>query len=458
MSEEENRTYICIDLKSFYASVECVERHLDPLKARLLVADESRTDKTICLAASPALKALGVSSRGRLFEAKEKIHIYESTHHTKVDFIIAPPRMATYIRYSAKVYSVYLKYFSAEDIHVYSVDEVFIDITPYRAMYACSAHDLVRMVIQDILKTTGITATGGIGTNMYLAKIAMDIVAKHMPADKDGVRIAELTERSYQDLLWSHTPIPDFWQIAGGISGKLAKYGIRTMGDIAETSIKDEEFLYRLFGINAELLIDHAWGIEPCTMKDIKNYTTGARSISNGQVLPRPYQYDEAHLAVREQAELLSLQMIKEEVTADSMTMYIGYEICSDSYTGPWHYDWYGRKIPAHSVGTFRFGTDTNYSGQIMSAASSLFLRIAKPGLPIRRIFVTVNNIKNEDTTFYQMDLFHDTAAMEREKRLQKAVLAVKAKYGANAILRGMSLQSGARTMERNRQIGGHKA
>ncbi|MCC6095115.1 MAG: DNA methylase, partial [Eubacterium sp.] len=277
-------------------------------------------------------------------------------------------------------------------------------------------------------------------------------------ADKDGVRIAELTEETYKDLLWQHTPITDFWQIAGGISGKLAKYGIRTMGDIAETSVKDEEFLYRLFGINAELLIDHAWGIEPCTMKDIKNYSTGARSISNGQVLPRAYKYAESLLAVKEQAELISLQLVKEEVTADSLTMYIGYEVCSDSYTGAFHYDWYGRKVPAHSVGTFRFGTDTNYAGQIMPAAAALFQRIVRPGLLIRRIFLTANDIKPESSTCYQMDLFHDTAELEKEKNLQKAVLSVKAKYGANAILRGMSLQKGARTMERNTQIGGHRA
>ena len=334
MKEEGQHTYICIDLKSFYASVECVERHLDPLKANLLVADESRTDKTICLAVSPALKALGVPGRPRLFEAKQAIGNAENALHRKINYIIAPPRMSTYIRYSAKVYSVYLKFFSAENIHVYSVDEVFIDITPYASIYSCSAHDLVRMVIQEILKETGITATGGIGTNMYLAKVAMDIVAKHRPADKDGVRIAELTEDSYKELLWSHTPLTDFWQIAHGISGRLARYGIHTMRDIAEVSVVNESLLYQVFGVNAELLIDHAWGIEPCTMKDIKNYHTGSRSISNGQVLPRAYSFEEAQLAVKEQAELLSLQMVREKVTADSMTMYVGYEVCSPGYTG----------------------------------------------------------------------------------------------------------------------------
>lgn len=458
MNDKESRTYICIELKSFYASVECVERGLDPLKALLLVADETRTDKTICLAASPALKALGVSSRGRLFEAKEKIHLYEASHHTKIDYIIAPPRMATYIRYSAKVYSVYLKYFAAEDIHVYSVDEVFIDITPYRSLYPCTPEELVRQVIRDILKTTGITATAGIGTNMYLAKIAMDIVAKHMKPDEYGVRIAELTEDSYRDLLWQHTPLTDFWQIAGGISGKLAKYGIHTMGDIAEVSITNEEFLYSLFGVNAELLIDHAWGIEPCTMKDIKNYRTGERSISNGQVLPRAYSHEEALLAVKEQAELLSLELVKEKVTSDSLTIYIGYEVADDAYNGPCHYDWYGRRVPTHSIGTYRFGTDTNYAREIMSAASRLFSRIAKPDLPIRRIFLALHGVKNEDSVCYQRDLFFDAEKMEKEKGLQKAVLSVKTRYGQNAILRGMSLMKGARTMERNRQIGGHRA
>ena len=458
MSEEMNRTYFCIDLKSFYASVECVERHLDPLRANLLVADESRTDKTICLAVSPALKAVGVPGRPRLFEAKEKIRLAEARLRYRIDYIVAPPRMATYIRYSARVYSIYLKYFSAEDIHVYSVDEVFIDATPYRSIYPCSPHDLVRMVIQDILKETGITATGGIGSNMYLAKIAMDIVAKHRAPDKDGVRIAELTEESYRDLLWDHVPITDFWQIAGGISGRLARYGIFTMGDIAEVSLMREDFLYRLFGVNAELLIDHAWGIEPCTMKDIKNYHTGGHSISNGQVLPRPYTSQETLVAIKEQAEMLGLQMVKEGLTSESMTMYIGYEVCDDSYTGPCHFDFYGRRVPAHSVGTYRFGTCTNYSRQIMTGAADLFRRIAKPELKIRRIFLTVNNVKNEAATCYQMDLFHDYAAMEKEKNLQKAVLSIKTKYGRNAILRGMSLLDGARTKERNTQIGGHRA
>jgi len=457
MTEEEH-TYICIDLKSFYASVECVERHLDPLKARLLVADESRTDKTICLAVSPALKALGVPGRPRLFEAKEKIHLAENALHRKIDYIIAVPRMATYIRYSAKVYSIYLKFFSAEDIHVYSVDEVFIDITPYRSVYPCSPYGLVRMVIREILKETGITATGGIGTNMYLAKIAMDIVAKHKPADKDGVRIAELTEESYKDLLWDHTPITDFWQIAHGISGRLARYGIYTMGELAELSIANESLLYQIFGVNAELLIDHAWGIEPCTMKDIKSYHTGSHSLSNGQVLPRAYSPEEAGLTVREQAELLSLQMVKDKVCADSMTMGIGYEVCSADYTGPCRIDMYGRKVPAFSGGTIRFGTFTNYSEQIIPAAEALYRRIVKPNLKVRRIFLTVNNVRKESAVCFQLDFFHNYDSLEKKKRLEKAVLQINSRYGPNAVLRGISLCDGARTRERNTQIGGHKA
>lgn len=455
--DDDLRTYLCVDLKSFYASVECVERGLDPLKARLLVADESRTDKTICLAVSPALKALGVPGRPRLFEAKQKIHEAECRLHAKIDYIVATPRMATYIKYSAKVYSIYLKYFSAEDIHVYSVDEVFIDATPYRAVYPMSAHDLVRMVIQDILKETGITATGGIGTNMYLAKVAMDIVAKHSEADKDGVRIAELDEESYRKLLWSHVPITDFWQIAGGISGHLARFGIYTMGDIAEVSVNNEELLYRMFGINAELIIDHAWGIEPCTMKDIKDYHSGARSISNGQVLPRAYDHDEALNAVKEQAELLSLQLVNGGLTASSMTMYLGYEVCSPSYTGPYCLDWYGRRVPPHSVSTLSFGTSTNYTSILTDAAVRLFEKIATPGLPVRRIFLTVSNVRSEQDTCFQTDLFHDVGKMEKEKNLQKAVLSIKDRYGRNAILRGISYMPGARTKERNLQIGGHR-
>ncbi len=454
----QDKIYFCIDLKSFYASVECVERGLEPLEARLLVADPTRTDKTICLAVSPALKALGVPGRPRLFEAKEAIRSAEASLHRKIDYIIAPPRMALYIKYSAKVYSIYLKYFSAADIHVYSVDEVFIDATPYRKLYPEKPHDLVRRVIQDIYRETGITATGGIGTNMYLAKVAMDIVAKHKQADRDGVRIAALDEDEYCRVLWSHRPITDFWQVAGGISARLSKYGMYTMGDVAEMSLRDEELLYQIFGIDAELLIDHAWGIEPCTMQDIKHYRTGNRSLSNGQVLPRAYRYEEALLAVKEQAELLSLSLLREGLTADSMTIYIGYEVVSDDYVGTVHLDWYGRRIPPHGKGTIRFGTYTDYPGQIIPAAVQLFKKAANPTLPIRRIFLTLNNIRPEGTTCYQLDLFHDSRVMEKERNLSKAILHIKDTYGPNAVLRGMSLTDCARTRERNTQIGGHRA
>lgn len=450
--------YLAIDLKSFYASVECVERGLDPLKARLLVADESRTDKTICLAVSPALKELGVPGRPRLFEAKEKIGIAENRLHTKINYIIAPPRMSLYIQYSARVYSIYLKYFSAEDIHVYSIDEVFIDAAPYRRIYPCTPQELARRVIRGILEETGITATAGIGTNLYLAKIAMDIVAKHKEPDEYGVRTAFLTEGSYCRLLWDHMPITDFWQIAGGISSRLARYGILTMGDIAEISLTDEEFFYRLFGIDAELLIDHAWGIEPCTIRDIHRCSSASHSISNGQVLPRKYTCAEACLAVKEQAELLALQLTSEQMTASSLTLYIGYDVCNPGYDGPYHIDWYGRRIPKHDCGTVRFGTDTGYGTQIMEASVQLFARIANPKLAIRRIFLTLNHVRPESKTFFQLDLFHDLDALEREKRLERAVLSIKDRWGRNAILRGMSLQDGARTRERNMQIGGHRA
>ena len=366
--------------------------------------------------------------------------------------------MALYIKYSAKVYSIYLKYFSAADIHVYSVDEVFIDATPYRKLYPEKPHDLVRRVIQDIYRETGITATGGIGTNMYLAKVAMDIVAKHKQADRDGVRIAALDEDEYCRVLWSHRPITDFWQVAGGIAARLSKYGMYTMGDVAEMSLRDEELLYQIFGIDAELLIDHAWGIEPCTMQDIKNYHTGNRSLSNGQVLPRAYSYEEAELAVKEQAELLSLSLLREGLAADSMTIYIGYEVVSDDYVGTVHLDGYGRRIPPHGKGTIRFGTYTDYPGQIIPAAVQLFKKAANPTLPIRRIFLTLNNIRPEGTTCYQLDLFHDSRVMEKERNLSKAILHIKDTYGPNAVLRGMSLTDCARTRERNTQIGGHRA
>ena len=441
MTEEGQHTYICIDLKSFYASVECVERHLDPLKANLLVADESRTDKTICLAVSPALKAVGVPGRPRLFEAKQAIGIAENTLGRKIDYIIAPPRMATYIKYSAKVYSMYLKFFSAEDIHVYSVDEVFIDITPYASIYSCSAYDLVRMVIKEILKETGITATGGIGTNMYLAKIAMDIVAKHKPADKDGVRIAELTEDSYKDLLWTHTPITDFWQIAHGISGRLARYGIYTMKDIAEVSVANESLLYQIFGVNAELLIDHAWGREPVTIADIKAYKPKNTCLTSGQVLSCDYEYEKGKLVVKEMADMLCLELLDKGLLTGNISLHVGYS------------NQLGRE-PAR--GSVTLHSPTNSAKNLVKQTVMLFDKIIDKSLPIRRMNLSFNNLTDE--AYQQYDLFADPAELEKERKARQAMLDIRKKFGKNAILKGMDLVEGATTMERNRQIGGHRS
>ncbi|MDD6154867.1 MAG: DNA methylase [Eubacteriales bacterium] len=455
-----NDIYICVDLKSFYASVECVERGLDPLKTNLLVADESRTDKTICLAVSPSLKALGVPSRPRLFEAKQAIRLAEARRGTHVDYIVAVPRMSKYIEYSAKVYSVYLKYFAPEDIHVYSVDEVFIYITPYYRKYGKSPRDLVSAVISSILKETGITATGGIGTNMYLAKIAMDILAKRRRPDSNGARIAALNEMTFRKYLWDHKPITDFWQIARGISGRLAMYGMNTMGDIAEMSLSNEELFYKLFGIDGELIVDHAWGLESCTMKDVKAYRSEAHSMSNGQVLPRAYEYDEALLAAMEQAEALSLRMIDEHVSGNALTLYVCYDSSAYSrgYDGPGRLDIFGRMIPSHSNGTLRFGTYTNFTDMMLDGCRALFKKVADPALPIRRMFLIVSGITDEDEAPFQQDFFHDVTVMESQRRLDRVILSIKKKYGGNAILRGMSYMEGGRSRERNLEIGGHRA
>ena len=456
-----NMRYMCIDLKSFYASVECAERGLDPLKTNLLVADESRTDGTICLAVSPSLKAVGVPSRPRLFEAKQAIKKAEIRIGRRIDYIIVRPRMSLYIDYSARIYSVYLRYFAPEDIHVYSVDEVFIDLGPYTKMYHTSAHETAVMVVRDVLNETGITATAGAGTNMYLAKVAMDIVAKHSEADSDGIRFAQLDEMSYRKLLWDHMPLNDFWQIARGISGRLARYGIDTMGDIAEMSLRNEEFFYRQFGVNAELLIDHAWGIEPCTMKDIKSFRPAAHSVSSGQVLPRAYTYSEALTAAGEQAELLACRLIEDGLVGDSLTMYIGYDVKSDILSAPGvklHQDFYGRLIPAHSRGTFRFGTFTNYTDMMIDACGKLFEKTADERLLIRRIFLTVNDVRPEKDAPFQLDMFHDLEKMESDRRLERAVLSIRSRYGGNSLLRGVSYLSCSRTRERNAEIGGHRA
>ncbi len=507
---DNNHIYIAIDLKSFYASVECVERQLDPLTTNLVVADTSRTEKTICLAVSPALKAYGIRGRARLFEVVQRVKEVNAERRSKapgrrfsgssydanklnsengleLTYIAAPPRMALYMEYSTRIYGIYLKYIAPEDIHVYSVDEVFMDVTQYLKTYGMSAHDLVMKIIKDVLKETGITATAGIGTNLYLCKIAMDIVAKRAPADKDGVRIAELNEMSYRRLLWSHRPLTAFWRVGWGYSKKLEQIGLYTMGDIARCSIGkpsdyyNEDLLYKLFGINAELLIDHAWGWEPCTIADIKGYKPSTNSLNSGQVLQSPYDFVKGKLIVREMTDLLVLDLVDKGLVTDQMVITIGYDIESltnpdirQKYTGEVTTDHYGRKIPKHAHGTVNLGCHTSSTKMIMDAVMKLYDGIVNPGLLIRRINISANRLVEEkavkeEESFVQLDLFTDykaeqkkkqekEASLEKEKKLQKAMLDVKKKYGKNAILKGTNLEEGATTIERNRQIGGHKA
>ncbi len=464
-----DRIYICIDLKSYYASVECVHRGLDPLKAKLLVADESRSDQTICLAVSPALKAIGVPSRPRLFEAKQKIREYESSHHTKVDYIIAVPRMAEYERVSAQIYGIYLHYIAPEDIHVYSIDECFIDCTPYLHAYRKKAEEtgsnparvMAMTMIRDVLKNTGITATVGIGTNLYLAKVAMDIVAKKAPADADGVRIAELNEDSYKFLLWDHKPLTDFWQIGTGKARRLEKAFMFTMGDVAARTQWDEEFFYKTFGIDGEILIDHAWGIEPVTMKDIKSYKTEGHSLSNGQVLPRPYKYPEAKLVFHEMIDVLCADMFSKSLVTLGCSWWVSYdhkslEVCP-SYDGPLSIDFYGRIHPKHSNGTIKLPTLTNNPQIISTPLLKQFGDKTDHRLLYRRLGVCANDVR-EDEGVYQLNMFLDYEALERERKLQGAMLEVRKKFGANAVFKGMNMMEGATTLERNRQIGGHRA
>ncbi len=497
------RKYLCIDLKSFYASVECIERGLNPLTTNLVVADLGRTEKTICLAVTPSLKSYGVSGRARLFEVVQKVREINNQRKFKapkrtftgkscnadelnnnsgleLDYIVAPPRMAHYMEYSTRIYNVYLKYIAPEDIHVYSIDEVFIDITHYLPTYKMSAHDFARTLIQDVLKTTGITATAGIGTNMYLAKIAMDIEAKHIPADKDGVRIAELDEMSYRKNLWSHTPITDFWRVGKGYANKLHKYGIYTMGDVARYSLMDEDLLYKLFGVNAELLIDHAWGWEPCTIADVKSYKPSTNSISSGQVLHTPYVYDKAKLVTREMVELMALELLEKGLVTDQIVLTIGYDIenltnanIRNSYEGEIVTDYYGRQVPKHAHGTTNLAQKTSSAKLIVDATMELFDRIVNKSLLVRRITIAACKLVREsemaENPPEQLDLFTDYEALEKkrqreeeilekEKRMQQAVLDIKKKYGKNAILKGMNLEEGATAKDRNSQIGGHKA
>ncbi len=505
----KNRTYIAIDLKSFYASVECMERGLDPLDTNLVVADASRTEKTICLAVSPPLKAYGIPGRARLFEVVQKVRevnakrllnapgrAFSGSSYSdnelkcspdmSVDYIIATPRMAYYIEYSTRIYNIYLKYIAPEDIHVYSIDEVFMDVTDYLKTYKLSARELATKMILDVLNTTGITASGGIGTNLYLCKVAMDIRAKHVPADQNGVRIAELDEMSYRQFLWEHRPLTDFWRIGKGYAKKLNGIGLFTMGDIAKCSVGkpadyfNEDLLYKLFGVNAELLIDHAWGWEPCTIADVKAYKPSTNSIGSGQVLQCAYPFDNAKLIAREMTDLLVLDLVDKRLVTDQLVLTVGYDIenltkpeIKKSYNGPITTDHYGRSVPKSAHGTVNLGRQTSSTKLIINAVMELFERIVDENLLVRRVNITANHVVDESTvkkeySIEQLDLFTDYAVeqvkkeeeeaeLEREKKVQQAMLEIKKKYGKNAILKGMNLEEGATTLERNKQIGGHK-
>ena len=450
------RTYIAIDLKSFYASVECVERGLDPLSTRLVVADASRTDKTICLAVSPALKAYGIPGRPRLFEVKQQIaRLKRENPRLELDFITAPPRMAKYLEVSGKVYGVYLRLIAPEDIHVYSIDEVFIDATEYIRMYGMDAHDLARRLIRDVLEETGVTATAGIGPNLYLAKVAMDIEAKHRKADRDGVRIAELTEMGYREKYWTHRPLTDFWRIGYGTEARLASAGMYSLGDVARMSLRNEEVLYKLFGVNAELLIDHAWGWEPCTMADIKRYKPSASSLSSGQVLMEPYSFEKARLIVREMTDSLSLDLVEKRLVTAQLVLHVGYE--AGKGTGPMVKDWYGRPTPKPAHGSINLPFATSATSVLLQSMTELFDRIVDEKLFVRRIYVVASQVKDEDSSEgRQLSLFEENTDTSRERKQQEAILEIRRRFGKNAILKGMNFEEGATSRERNHQIGGH--
>ena len=498
-----NRIYACIDLKSFYASVECKERDLDPLTTNLVVADESRTEKTVCLAITPSMKQYGLGGRARLYEVVQKVKevnyqrrkanyykpfTYKSVNDLELkkdkslelDYIIASPRMAYYMDYSTKIYNVYLKYIAPEDIYVYSIDEVFCDITNYLNYNNMTPRELVTKMIHDVYETTGITATGGIGTNMYLAKVAMDIVAKHTEPDKFGVRMAELDELSYRKTLWNHKTLTSFWRVGNGYAKKLEANGLYTMGDIARCSIENEDLLYKLFGINAELLIDHAWGWEPCTIKDIKSYKPDRKSLGSGQVLHCPYNYKKAKLIVKEMADLLSLDLVSKKLVTDQLVMTVGYDIenltnssIRSKYNGEITTDHYGRDIPKHSHGTINIDHHTSSSKVIIEKMVELYERIVNKDLLIRRINIVANNVIDKDKVknkpqYQQFDLFTNYQELDEKNKLQKkeeqeenklqnVLLSIKSKYGKNAILKGMNLEEGGTTIDRNGQIGGHK-
>ena len=487
------KTYLAIDLKSYYASAECAARHLDPLTTNLVVADSSRTEKTICLAVSPSLKAYGIPGRARLFEVVQKVRevnverlnnavrlkkalikdgkpTLSSTSYDslaiaadpslKVGYLVAPPRMQYYEKLSRQIYGIYLKFVAAEDIVVYSIDEVFIDVTSYLSHYKMTAHDLAKTMIREVLYATGITATAGIGTNLYLAKLAMDIVAKHTEPDQDGVRIAELDEDSFRYLLWDHTPLTDFWQTGPGTVRRLNKIGIHTMGELAQYSTHSQDYLYQVFGIDAEILIDHAWGLEPCGIKEIKSYKPSMNSISEGQVLSCPYEYSKAWIIVMEMTDSLVLQLTDKHLVTDSITLDVGYdrENCDKGiYKGPVHIDHYGRAVPKGAHGSAKLDNPTNLGSILISSVAALFDRITNRNLTIRRITLSANRVVQDDG-FFQVDLFTDTKKLEKEKQLQEAMLGIKKKFGKNAILRGTNYLDGATMRERNEQIGGHKA
>lgn len=454
-----SKTYIAIDLKSFYASVECRERGLDPLATNLVVADASRSSNTICLAVTPTLKAYGLSGRSRLFEVEAKAREIKNKTGKDLEYIVAVPRMSLYISYSSWIYKIYLNFFSADDIHVYSIDEVFIDATSYLKFYKTTAYELTRKVIAQVLEETGITATAGIGTNLYLCKIAMDIVAKHIPADKFGVRIAELDEYSYRQKLWSHKPITDFWRVGAGTANRLARMRLFTMGDIARFSLKDEQALYDMFGIDAEILIDHAWGYEPVSMKEIKGYKSQQKSVSSGQVLMKPYEYEKAKIIVREMAELLALDLFEKRLLATGVSLWICYDrqgLESSGYEGELARDPWGRIMPKPVHGGMGLGGETNSSAVLVNAFMRIFEAIVDPRLMVRRVNLAAGEIIPMEEK--QPELFDDLDAHEKEDRLQEARLHIIRRFGKNAILKGMNLEEGAMTRERNAQIGGHKA
>lgn len=501
----DGRTYIAIDLKSFYASVECVERGLDPLTTNLVVADTSRTEKTICLAVSPSLKAHGIGGRARLFEVNQKLRqvnqlrrmSLESKRFTgkstsdielqrhpdwEIDYIAAVPRMAYYLQYSSKIYSIYLKYIAAEDIHVYSIDEVFMDVTAYLDIYKMTPHELAEKIIHDLYEHTGITATAGIGTNMYLCKIAMDIVAKHMQPDSKGARIAELDEMTYRQQLWNHKPLTSFWRVGHGIAKKLEAHGMDTMGKVARVSLTNEDLLYRLFGINAELLIDHAWGWEPCTIDMVKAYRPENNSLSSGQVLTCAYTFDKARVVIHEMADAVALDLVSKRLVADQLIVTIGYDreslsdpLIRERYQGEVSIDYYGRLVPKHAHGTANLKRPTSSAKVITEAVTQLFDQIVNPALLVRRLNITTNHVITEAQAEaksrepVQLDLFTDYEALEqerkiehkeqvKERRMQEAILNIKKRFGKNAILKGINYDEGATAIERNKQIGGHRA